>query len=382
MDQPIPTISLVAPSPKTNWLLFLVGGIVILGVGIGIGLFLDKQFYSSNTAQINSYDQCVAAKGSYLQESNPATCVTSSGLRFKGAASSPTPTVDPTANWKTYTNNQEKIAFDYPQNWSLANYDKESIVVGDDRTEGLTIFFGIYSPFALESSTTDKIIEAWFNYNKGSNAQFPDGGKVLSEEFIKVDGFEATKYVLVNNIESSIQPSYQRTWAFVPNNNRITLLDYEGTDNKLFSQILSTFKFLDKPSPTTSTQINGADLKNIKYKLSQGWEAKLNNDSLFISPVNGGGYLSIRVYDYPGNVGRREYYCQVSKVCIEGTSYFTEINIGNISGYIANALDNSGGGPEYFGAKGSKFYIISSYNPPSPNEFEQNYKSVLSSLVF
>ena len=45
MDQPIPTISLVAPSPKTNWLLFLVGGIVILGLGIGIGLFLAKNIY-------------------------------------------------------------------------------------------------------------------------------------------------------------------------------------------------------------------------------------------------------------------------------------------------------------------------------------------------
>jgi len=39
-------------------------------------------------------------------------------------------------------------------------------------------------------------------------------------------------------------------------------------------------------------------------------------------------------------------------------------------------------GPEYFGAKGNKFYIISSYNPPSPNEFEKGYKQVMSSLIF
>ncbi len=132
----------------------------------------------------------------------------------------------------------------------------------------------------------------------------------------------------------------------------------------------------------TKTQANGASLMDIKYVLPQGWEGKLNNDSLFISPVNSGGFLSIRVYDYPSNIGRREYYCQVSKVCIDGTSYFTEMNIGNISGYEANALDNSGGGAEYFGAKGNKFYITSSYNPPSPNEFEKNYRNVLNSLVF
>ena len=140
-----------------------------------------------------------------------------------------------------------------------------------------------------------------------------------------------------------------------------------------------------EPTPTpTSTleQEDGVDLEDIKYELPQGWEAKLGDESLLISPVEGGGFLSIRVYNYPEDVGRREYYCQVSNVCIEGVSYFTEMSIGNISGYVANALDNSGGGAEYFGAKGNKFYIISSYNPPSPNEFENNYKNVLNSLIF
>jgi len=51
-------------------------------------------------------------------------------------------------------------------------------------------------------------------------------------------------------------------------------------------------------------------------------------------------------------------------------------------GKLINALDNSGGGIEYFGSKGNKFYIIGSYSPPSPNEFENNYKQVLNSLIF
>jgi len=145
---------------------------------------------------------------------------------------------------------------------------------------------------------------------------------------------------------------------------------------------------ITETSPTSILQtptipvVNGADLKKIKFTLSQEWESKLNSDSLIISPKTGGGYLSIKVYNYPTGIGRREYYCQMSKVCIEGTTYYAEMNIGNISGYVANALDNSGGGAEYFGEKGNKFYIISSYNPPSPNEFEKSYKQVLNSLVF
>ena len=120
-----------------------------------------------------------------------------------------------------------------------------------------------------------------------------------------------------------------------------------------------TPKPMSTPTPIIG-QENGVDLEDIKYKLPQGWEAKLGSDSLFISPVEGGGFLSIHVYDYPGDIGRREYYCQVSNVCIEGVSYFNEMGIGNISRYAAHALDNSGGGTEYFGAKGNKFYIISS----------------------
>ena len=149
-------------------------------------------------------------------------------------------------------------------------------------------------------------------------------------------------------------------------------------------------EMISSPSPASISQVsltptipvvNGVSLKNIKFTLPQEWESILYSDYLFLSPKKDGGYLSIKVYDYSTDVGRREYYCQVSKVCITET-YFTDMNIGNISGYVAHALDNSGGGEEYFGAKGNKFYIISSYGPPSPNEYEKSYKQVLDSLIF
>lgn len=152
----------------------------------------------------------------------------------------------------------------------------------------------------------------------------------------------------------------------------------------------STITTFVKHSTVTTTPQNlveGANLSDIKYSLPQGWIAEikknfLNQDSIFISPENEGGYLSVSVYDYPGTIGRREYYCQVSDVCIEDTTYFNEINLGNIPGYSANALDNSGGGVVFFGAKGEKFYIINTYKPPSPSEFETNYMTVLNSLQF
>jgi len=156
--------------------------------------------------------------------------------------------------------------------------------------------------------------------------------------------------------------------------------------------LVTTAQDNEKGTPKAQV-VNGVELKDIKYTLPEGWKAYMNTSSsnqvsLMLS-TEGGGYLGISVYSYPGNIGRREYYCQVRKqerggdVCIS-SSYFTEMTIGNISGYKAEAIDNSGGGSEYFGAKGNKFYIISSFSGPLPGSanFVNNYRLVLSSLVF
>lgn len=131
-------------------------------------------------------------------------------------------------------------------------------------------------------------------------------------------------------------------------------------------------------TPTT----NGADLKHIKYTLPLTWEAKIDENNLFLSPKENGGYLSIRVYDYPQNVGRREYLCKITDWCAQATPTFREMKIGNINGYVVSELDNSGGGPVYIGAKGNKYYLIQSYNPPEPNDYQRSYEQVLRSLVF
>lgn len=142
----------------------------------------------------------------------------------------------------------------------------------------------------------------------------------------------------------------------------------------------------ESPQSPTSPPISGADLSEIEYTLPDGWNATIRSgkDDLFLSPKEEGGFLAIKVYSYDGKIGRREYYCQVAGFCIDEVTYFTPIQLGNVSGYKANALDNSGGGSEYFGAKGDKFYIISSFSPsyPADNYFDKTYQQVLDSLVF
>jgi hypothetical protein len=177
-------------------------------------------------------------------------------------------------------------------------------------------------------------------------------------------------YVLFANKNNDMKPATNEVTQVSP-----TMMQEEPT-------VISTTQVPTTTGKTTSPQVNGTGINAIKYTLPATWEGKISDNSLMLSPKTGGGYLSLKVYDYAGTTGRREYYCQVSKVCIDGTTKFTEMNLGNISGYMASGLDNSGGGNEYFGAKGNKFYVISSYNSPSSTDFENNYKAVLNSLIF
>lgn len=171
----------------------------------------------------------------------------------------------------------------------------------------------------------------------------------------------------------------------------IVIAYYFGTLRKNENQLQSTstpapsetssLSPISEPTAKPNLTVNGAELAGIKYTLPSTWESKPTSESLTLSPKTGGGFLVLKAYNYPGDMGRRDYYCKLVGYCIKET-YFESMNIGNISGYKASALDNSGGGDDYFGAKGNKIYIINSYNPPSPTEFEKSYRQVLNSLVF
>jgi len=149
---PTPLQPAVPPSVKTQnhrWFLWLLGGLFVLALGIAVGLFSAK-FLSGqfpNQPVINSYADCLVAKGSIVQESYPATCVTATGRRFTQPISSPTPesvkpTADPTADWKTYNNTEYNYSLKYPPNltvgengMSRGNVQKATaVVLYEDKT--------------------------------------------------------------------------------------------------------------------------------------------------------------------------------------------------------------------------------------------------------
>lgn len=133
--------------------------------------------------------------------------------------------------------------------------------------------------------------------------------------------------------------------------------------------------------PETSVQ-NGSEMDNIQYKLPPNWTAEVK-DGVLVFSANG-GYLSVReIGNYKGT-GRREFYCEVSKnSCINETE-FNAMRLGNILGYKAEPVDNSGSSIAYFGAKGDKFYIVDYWNFSSTydTDFQKGYMQVIDSLQF
>jgi hypothetical protein len=137
----------------------------------------------------------------------------------------------------------------------------------------------------------------------------------------------------------------------------------------------------DVSETQNATKVNTS---SIGYTLPDGWTSEIrDNGTLFISAPEG-GYVVVNVYDFPANIGRRTFFCQITEhYCLDQTT-FNPIQIGNMSGYEALMVDNSGGGNEYFGTVGGSFIWISTFSPSSPvnNPFDQGIDSLLKSFVF
>lgn len=135
-------------------------------------------------------------------------------------------------------------------------------------------------------------------------------------------------------------------------------------------------------------ELTEANLMGVKAALPENWSMEVventQGTTLMISPDNAGGFIAIRAHDYVDTGNMQAYYCSIHEVCIPAMTEFIETPIGNIVGYKATPVDNSGGGRELFGVKDGKMYTLSVSTPSVPEitEFEMHSAEVLESLVF
>lgn len=192
----------------------------------------------------------------------------------------PSPVLDPTANWKTYINTSYKYSIKYPLNWTIVvkgdadpstfyapylespcNYD------GGDRCGQINI--------TVEDFNPSKTLDQYFHFSEDN----PSPEKMVNKISASIDGEKAISidwYYL-----SGDQLPFRTIKAIHKNLVYSITLTESGKDrevikstsdwkyNNLYNQILSTFKFLDQnetnsPQYLCETVAGGKWLKEYK----------------------------------------------------------------------------------------------------------------------
>jgi hypothetical protein len=194
----------------------------------------------SNLKSIDSYDSCVAAEGSIIQESYPSTCITRIGIRFTQPLNRFS-----TEGWITYTSKICGYRIQYPQGWSgssvVKGYGLDKI---SDEEDNITLRSTESGAMPLIKIACNLI--SWPNLDTEAANSLNKTNIVLTNE--TVDDIPARS--LSAKILQGDHQSFSKTYIlFIPNNKNAYKIYYQDdiqrSNGLLIDQILSTFHFLD-----------------------------------------------------------------------------------------------------------------------------------------
>lgn len=151
---------------------------------------------------------------------------------------SPTPIADPTANWKTYTNNVHKISFKYPTDWTLSSKDDQekfnaSVNLTKDEAT-IHMIFGV-----------DGIGGAGADYEGDSFVL--DGNNVF--KYNAHNTYNNSQTIgITDSLKGSLGVLMLKKKTYILNLNYPSKYNTSGESinlEQIFDQILSTFKFIN-----------------------------------------------------------------------------------------------------------------------------------------
>lgn len=207
--QPEPITS---PNPPTKIWVWIMGGILLLGVGIVTGILLGKQIYSQPS-------------------------MAPSPLPI----SQPTPTPDLTANWKTYTDSKLNYSFQYPPTTCELQ-----------RSIGDTSFAICYLPKGGDGGPKNNngyVITLGFISQSQLNVMGITYCGAYPNDFSRCESFKIGKFTA--SIDWGTD-SEARASALIshPKGGIVTfnLQPVTSESKEMLKQILSTFKFIDSDS--------------------------------------------------------------------------------------------------------------------------------------
>jgi len=184
----------------------------------------------------------------------------------------PSPTFDPTADWKTYTNHTHNISFRYSPSWNLTENVGQ---VEDNKTYNTKV--GL--------SKGNALITMYLNLNGiGGIPQTYEGKSFILDghnlyQFNKVNSYNNTKEVGVSDSLTTLgvfkinDITYSIIIAY--------LADYEKSNEenllREFDQILSTFKFMDQ-SGAEGKFCGGIAANLPENQCPEGYQCKLDGN--------------------------------------------------------------------------------------------------------
>lgn len=255
MDQPLPapdpsvppvsspSLPPVSTSPHTSYVpKLLVVAVLFLTLGLGAGFTLNNYLSTPNPT--------------------PTPVITTS------------PAPDPTANWKTYTDDKFKFSIKYPSNWTISPQ-----VVKDGNWTSATLLLA-YSPGTIMQEgepsiemefSVNALKPAVYNIDKQALSYSKDfGGEPSEIETYKIGTFQG-KTISVKGSVGNID----RKAVFIEKNNLIYHIDLLWKSGKQdfetnMDQILSTFKF---GGTTNSDNSNWKTYTNkaLSFKYPANW---------------------------------------------------------------------------------------------------------------
>lgn len=239
--------------PKNTTLLIIL--LTVFAVGLGIFKFNLKPY------QLNSFDECVGLRGSKIQKSYPAVCVTTDGQRFIqsiDSANSPDPTptppdvhISPTlinqlTGWQIFS--YESFMIETPPNWTAtqqnSNYTFSYTSISDGRKE---------KPDSYRIQIN--VVDTNQDLDQYVGEQEKIGKKIGGSDFQWLSSPATLNDQPASRITTAV-PGFL-IFSKNPSKNQIiemVFLNDFSKNNLLASQILKSFRFISSSCPVSCSE--------------------------------------------------------------------------------------------------------------------------------
>ncbi|MFZ3301667.1 MAG: hypothetical protein WA152_03080 [Microgenomates group bacterium] len=214
--QTIVTTPQVVEQPKqNNFLIILLSTLLVISVSI-------SGFFAYQTQKLVKELQGIRDVKEIVDTTEPVATTSSE--------------VDPTTDWKTYTNDKFNFSFKYPKEMSYL-YDQSDQYVENGISNAMILVQNFDGTKPRAETKNDLQIVVYISNKSGAfNLEDPQGEKTD----ITINGVKATKSYTTQKLVLVPTIFFQSS----PNKIAIQLSNPDSTNKLWFDQIVSTFKFM------------------------------------------------------------------------------------------------------------------------------------------